>query len=141
MKFGKPTTKESKSLVEMYLKRTRVFNPIESLELKESDCAKWLAKGLGDTGHMIIALDETGKEWGSLNFSKKLQSWIDDPGVKSLSFVIGGPYGLDQDIKSKAHELWSLSQATLPSDLAWVVSWEQLYRAFTILKGMPYHHG
>ena len=140
IKIGKPTTQESKSLVEMYLTRTRVLNPIEGIEFKDLEALKSRNKALFSAGQWVVALDERGKEWTSPEMSQQFKKWLDDPAIKSVVFIIGGPYGLDDEIRKRANVVWSLSKGTLPSDLAWVMASEQIYRAFTILKGMPYHH-
>lgn len=140
IKIGKPTTQESKSLVDMYLTRTKVLNPIEGIEFKDLESLKGRSKNLFSPGQWVVALDERGKEWTSPELAQQFKKWLDDPGIKSVSFVIGGPYGLDDEIRKRANVVWSLSKGTLPSDLAWVMASEQIYRAFTILKGMPYHH-
>lgn len=91
-------------------------------------------------GDFVIALDENGKSWSSKQIATKLQTWTDDPRIKNLVFIIGPPFGFDEVSKKVADELWCLSPMTIPSDLAWLLVWEQLYRAYTILKGLPYHH-
>jgi 23S rRNA (pseudouridine1915-N3)-methyltransferase len=88
----------------------------------------------------LVALDERGKQWTSEKFAKRLETWRADPAIKRLVFLVGPPYGLDQATRASASELLSVSSFTMPSDLAWLVLWEQMYRAHTILKGMPYHH-
>lgn len=140
IKIGKPTTQESKTLVDMYLTRTKVLNPIEGTEFKDLEALKSRNKALFSAGQWVVALDERGKEWTSPEVSQQFKKWLDDPAIKSVVFVIGGPYGLDDEIRKRANVVWSLSKGTLPSDLAWVMASEQIYRAFTILKGMPYHH-
>lgn len=140
IKIGKPTTNESKSLVEMYLKRTKILNPIEGLEYKDLESLKGRNRSIFLPSQWVVALDERGKEWSSPEFSENIKKWLDNPAIKSVVFIIGGPYGLDDEIRNKANIIWSLSKGTLPSDLAWVMASEQIYRAFTILKGMPYHH-
>lgn len=138
IKFGKATTTEAVGLVKMYETRLRAFAKVSGLEIKAPTVSS-VAKILEND--KVIALDERGAQWSSEDLAQRLKRWTDDPRVKSLSFVIGGPYGLDQKIKERAHETWALSHATLPSDLAWVLVWEQVYRAFNILKGTAYHHG
>jgi 23S rRNA (pseudouridine1915-N3)-methyltransferase len=141
IKIGKPAMVESKSWVHQYATRLNKINRLECLEFKDLKALKTFENKILGAGQLIVALDENGKQWASLEFSKKLQSWLNDPAIKSVSFVIGGPYGLDEAFKNRAHIILSLAKATIPSDLAWVMLSEQLYRAFTILKGMPYHHG
>ncbi|MBM4317729.1 MAG: 23S rRNA (pseudouridine(1915)-N(3))-methyltransferase RlmH [Deltaproteobacteria bacterium] len=140
IKIGKPTTQESRVLVDMYLTRTKVLNPIERIEFKDLEALKSRNKTLFSAGQWVVVLDERGKEWTSPELSQQFKKWLEDPAIKSVSFVIGGPYGLDEEIRKRANTVWSLSKGTLPSDLAWVMASEQIYRAFTILKGMPYHH-
>jgi len=89
-------------------------------------------------GNYLIALDREGKSLDSEQFAKLLQKQI-DAGIRKIDFVIGGPVGLDQKIIAKANLRLSLSALTLPHELARVVLLEQLYRAFTILRGEPYH--
>lgn len=91
-------------------------------------------------GEFVVLLDERGRQFDSQGFSRALQGWIDDPRIKVLTFLIGPPYGFDDPTRKIASETWSLSELTVPSDLAWVLVWEQIYRAMTILKAMPYHH-
>ncbi|MFM8316677.1 MAG: 23S rRNA (pseudouridine(1915)-N(3))-methyltransferase RlmH [Deltaproteobacteria bacterium] len=140
IKIGKPTTVESKSLVDLYLTRTKVLNPIAGIEFKDLESLKGRNKALFSPGQWVVALDERGKEWSSPELAQQFKKWLDNPAIKSVTFVIGGPYGLDDEIRKRANVVWSLSKGTLPSDLAWVMASEQIYRAFTILKGMPYHH-
>ncbi len=84
-------------------------------------------------------LDETGKEFDSRAFAKKIQTFY-NAGHKRIVFVMGGAYCLSEDIKKRASLTLSLSSFTLPHELARVVFLEQLYRAHTILKGEKYHH-
>jgi 23S rRNA (pseudouridine1915-N3)-methyltransferase len=63
-----------------------------------------------------------------------------DNRVKSMAFVVGGPYGLPENILAKADLKLALSKAVFTSDLAWLVVWEQLYRTYSIITGGNYHH-
>ena len=85
----------------------------------------------------LIVLDEKGKNFSSIDLSKKMESWL--PMGQDISIVIGGADGIDPVIKQQADETWSLSSFTLPHALVRVVIAEQLYRAWSILKGHPYH--
>ena len=85
----------------------------------------------------LVALDERGKLLDSVELSAYLAKA--QGGAKDLLFVIGGDEGLDDSVRGAAHQVMSLSRMTLPHRLARVVLIEQLYRAFTILKGEPYH--
>jgi 23S rRNA (pseudouridine1915-N3)-methyltransferase len=85
----------------------------------------------------LIVLDEKGKNFSSIELSKKMESWL--PMGQDISIVIGGADGTDPLIKQQADEAWSLSSFTLPHALVRVVIAEQLYRAWSILQGHPYH--
>ncbi len=85
----------------------------------------------------LIVLDEKGKNFSSVDLSKKMESWL--PMGQDISIVIGGADGVDNVIKQQAVEKWSLSSFTLPHALVRVVIAEQLYRGWSILKRHPYH--
>lgn len=86
----------------------------------------------------IIVLEATGKTFTSEAFAAKLQSWVDNG--QKLAIVLGGPHGVPADLKARANLLLSLSPMTTTHDLAHVFFLEQLYRAFTIARGMEYHY-
>ena len=85
----------------------------------------------------LIVLDEKGKKFSSIELSKKMEEWF--PQGQDIAIVIGGADGIDDRIKQQANESWSLSSFTLPHALVRVIVAEQLYRAWSILKGHPYH--
>lgn len=86
----------------------------------------------------VFLLDENGKEYSSVEFAKQIQQILNS-GKKSLCFVIGGPYGFT-DAMRKKYSLISFSQFTFSHQLIRLLFCEQLYRAFTIIKGEKYHH-
>ena len=90
-------------------------------------------------GDYIILLDENGKQFTSVEFSENLEKLMAS-GNKRIVFVIGGPYGFSQDVYAKANAKMSLSPMTFSHQMVRLIFVEQLYRAFTILKGEPYHH-
>jgi 23S rRNA (pseudouridine1915-N3)-methyltransferase len=95
-------------------------------------------RALENVEGMIVVLDERGKNLSS----PELAHWIGkqkDIGM-SMTFVLGGAYGLDDRIRAKAHLVLSLGRITLPHELCTLVFLEQLYRAYTILAGSGYHH-
>jgi len=98
---------------------------------------KTIAK-LIEPRNYLIALDYDGKSFSSEQLAQLIQRQV-DAGMRKIDFVIGGPAGLDVKIIEKANLRLSLSAMTLPHELARVVLLEQLYRAFTILHGEPYH--
>lgn len=90
-------------------------------------------------GDVLIILDEHGDRLTSRQLAKKLRQWTDAPNQRPV-FVIGGPFGLSDEVKSAARHSLRLSEMTLPHELARLLLLEQLYRAGTIHKNMPYHH-
>lgn len=86
---------------------------------------------------IIVALDERGQDWTTLQLANSLGAWRDD--AREPAFVIGGADGLDPDLKSRAALCLRLSSMTLPHALARVVLVEQIYRAWSILASHPYH--
>ncbi len=90
-------------------------------------------------GDIMILLDENGKEFSSVNFSKFIESKMIS-GIKRLVFVIGGPYGFSDEVYSKASSKLSLSKMTFSHQMVRLFFVEQIYRAMTILKNEPYHH-
>lgn len=86
---------------------------------------------------VLIALDVRGQLLDSPALADKVQALLD--GGKPPVFIVGGAFGLSQEVLQRANGRWSLSPLTLPHDLALVVLAEQLYRAYTIATGHPYH--
>ena len=130
-----------------YRKRLSAFIKTDEIEIKaDNQRDKRSASKSADpiyepaAGELLILLDERGRKYSSMSLARSLQGWIDDPRIKILTFLIGPPYGFDDATRKMASETLSLSDLTIPSDFAWLLIWEQLYRSMTILKGMPYHH-
>jgi 23S rRNA (pseudouridine1915-N3)-methyltransferase len=86
---------------------------------------------------LMIALDEHGRAPNSAEIAADMRAWLDH--VPHVAMLIGGPDGLADACREKADGVWSLSRLTLPHGLVRVVLVEQLYRAWTILDGHPYH--
>lgn len=85
----------------------------------------------------VILLDERGKQMTSQVLARKLADWQSDG--RDLCFVIGGPDGVAEACRERANSSWSLSQLTLPHGLARVLFTEQMYRAWSLQTGHPYH--
>ncbi len=81
-----------------------------------------------------VLLDESGRSFSSPEFADFIR------GKTSIDFVLGGPYGVSDEVKRKADDCVALSRMTFTHEMARVVFLEQLYRAFTILQGREYHH-
>ncbi len=89
-------------------------------------------------GSLIIGLEEKGKSFSSQELARTLGKWMEG-GWKRVVFMIGGPYGLSEALKEEAHLLLSLSPMTLTHGMAKLLLLEQIYRAFTLLRGEAYH--
>lgn len=90
-------------------------------------------------GDIVVILDEFGDRLTSRQLAERLRQWTDAPNQRPV-FVIGGPFGLADEVKGAARHSVRLSDMTLPHELARLLLLEQLYRAGTIHKNMPYHH-
>lgn len=90
-------------------------------------------------GAQVIALDVRGRAWSTEQLAQQLAGWMADG--RDLSLLVGGPEGLADPCIERAERLWSLSPLTFPHPLVRVMLAEQLYRAWSILKGHPYHRG
>lgn len=88
-------------------------------------------------GEQIVLLDERGAQFTSTELASKLAGW--QAGGRDLAFVIGGPDGVSDSLVERADVVWSLSKLTLPHGLARVLVAEQLYRAWALNAGHPYH--
>lgn len=97
-----------------------------------------LLKRFRPSDHVIL-LDEKGETYDSIAFAEHLNSL--EGRVGHLLFVIGGPFGFSGEVYRRADETFSLSRLTFSHQLVRLVFLEQIYRAFTILRGEPYHHG
>ena len=105
-------------------------------QIKEKEGALILKETEGTD---MILLDEHGKEYRSLEFAKEIQNRL-NRGGRDIGFVIGGAYGFSPDVYAKAAGKLSLSKMTFSHQMVRTIFAEQLYRAFTIIKGEPYHH-
>jgi 23S rRNA (pseudouridine1915-N3)-methyltransferase len=85
----------------------------------------------------VVLLDERGTEFSSAELGRALADWQADG--RDLAFVIGGPDGVSEECLQRADVRWSLSRLTLPHGLARVLFAEQMYRAWTLATGHPYH--
>ncbi|MFA5556259.1 MAG: 23S rRNA (pseudouridine(1915)-N(3))-methyltransferase RlmH [Flavobacteriaceae bacterium] len=149
--IGKTDDKNLQTLIEQYQKRLSFYvkfdleivpdiknvKNLSEKEQKEKEGELILAK-ISPTDQLIL-FDENGKTFSSVGFSEYLQKKMNS-GVKTLVFVIGGPYGFSDLVHQKATEKVSLSQMTFSHQMIRLFVVEQIYRAFTILRNEPYHH-
>lgn len=147
--------KTGKSFLEQgeseYLNRLKHYVKLERIEIPDIKNAKKLTidqikKIEGEEilqkvnfSDDLYLLDEHGKHFTSLDFSNFLQKKFNQGG-KGITFVVGGAYGFSEEVYAKAMGNISLSQMTFSHQMIRMIFFEQLYRAFTILKGEPYHH-
>ena len=124
-------------LAQEYAERIRRFAELEILELRAQGPLREAQSLLGKVRGELWALDERGSLLTSPQLAHRLARLRDSS--QPLTLSIGGDEGLAQDVRDQAKLVWSLSPLTLPHRLARVVVLEQLYRAFEILRGGPYH--
>jgi len=91
------------------------------------------------TGSQVIALDLRGRSWSTEQLAERLADWMAEG--RDLALLVGGPDGLANPCVARAERLWALSPLTFPHPLVRVILAEQLYRAWSILNGHPYHRG
>ena len=123
-----------------YIKRMPKDFPIEVKELKPDISP--VKEGLKILESLpknatVIAMDERGRDLTTMQLTQMMQDWRQEG--KDVVFLIGGADGLSQEIKQKYTTLIRLSSMTLPHAMARLILIEQLYRAYTILQGHPYH--
>ena len=118
-----------------YLDRLRHYTRLEEREVKDE--ARVLEAV--PEGTRLVALTRGGEEWSSGELAEWTGRWEMDG--RDVTFAIGGAETLPDEVLRKAERLWSLSRLTLPHELARVVMYEQLYRAYTIRRGEKYHRG
>ena len=104
---------------------------------REEEAGRLQAKTPG--GATVVALAREGSAWTSEELAARLEGWR--VAARPVAFIIGGSHGLAPGLLVSAAVRWSLGPLTLPHELARVIVVEQLYRAFTILRGEPYHKG
>ncbi|MDD5349193.1 MAG: 23S rRNA (pseudouridine(1915)-N(3))-methyltransferase RlmH [Chthoniobacteraceae bacterium] len=137
--IGKPKLAFARAGVEEYAKRLRPFAPVTLECLKassrEAESALLLQRS---RGMLRIVLDERGEEPSSRALADRVTGW-EREGVKAAAILIGGADGHTEALRAEAGWIWSLSRLTLQHELALVVLYEQIYRAYSLKAGLPYH--
>lgn len=148
---GKTDRDWVKQGMDIYVSRLKHYIPFSIIEIPELKNVSSLSKEQIKTkeGELIlknirpnddlILLDEHGKELSSVEFARLLQDKISYIG-KDIVFVIGGAYGFSEEVYKRANSKLSLSRMTFSHQMVRAIFAEQIYRAFTIIKGEPYHH-
>jgi 23S rRNA (pseudouridine1915-N3)-methyltransferase len=149
--IGKTDNKALQTLIDDYTKRLSFYvkfdleiipdiknvKNLSEAQQKEKEGELILSK-ITATDQLIL-LDENGKTFSSVGFSDFLQKKM-NAGIKTLVFVIGGPYGFSETVYQKAQGKVSLSEMTFSHQMVRLFVIEQIYRGFTILRNEPYHH-
>ncbi len=149
--IGKTTDTTLQELTQKYTQRLQHYNTfkieiipelrnrknLSMQEQKEKEGRKILNRL--QPSDEVVLLDEKGKEFRSLQFSKWLQKKF-NTGKKQLVFVIGGPYGFSAEVYQRVQQKVALSKMTFSHEMIRLFFVEQLYRAFSILRNEPYHH-
>ena len=139
--IGKTKEPAIQSLSAEYLKRISRYVQTDSHELSaESTLLKLADRASGRTAPVLILLDARGRQFTSEEFANLLRDQ-QDRGTQNLLFGIGPADGFSDEARAAADLILSFGKMTLAHELARVVLLEQIYRAFTILKGHPYHTG
>ncbi len=139
--FGSIKEQNLRALEADYLKRLKGAWPVVVTELKcESNPRKEAESLLSFLPNraFLVALDEKGQQFTSSLFTQFLAERLNDS-QKPLYFAIGGAFGWDETVRIRGDLILALSQLTFPHQLARLILIEQIYRAYTIIRGMPYH--
>ena len=149
--IGKTDNKNLQTLIEDYKKRLSHYIKFEFEIIPDLKNVKHLSEeqqkekegelilGKTQNSDVLVLLDENGKQMDSIAFSNYLQKHMNS-GIKTLIFVIGGPYGFSEEVYKRANGKLGLSKMTFSHQMVRLFFTEQLYRGFTILKNEPYHH-
>ena len=148
---GKTDISWVKSGIKTYVSRLKYYIPFTMVEIPELKNVSALSREQIKTregelllkqirpGEDVILLDEHGKEFTSVQWADVLEKKI-SLGGRDSTFIIGGAYGFSEDVYQRANSKISLSKMTFSHQMVRTIFVEQLYRAFTIMRGEPYHH-
>ena len=148
---GKTDVKWVKEGLDLYVSRLRHYAPFTLVEIPQlknvsAFTQEQIKEKEGELilkqvtpGDSVILLDERGKEYRSVEWAEWIRQRL-ARGGKGLVFVVGGAYGFSQAVYDRAEGMISLSRMTFSHQMVRTVFAEQLYRAFTIIRGEPYHH-
>lgn len=137
--IGKPKLEFARLGIEDYAARLKPFVPVSLEYVKAANRADESRALLERSkGMWRVVLDERGSHVTSRDLAKKIATW-EQHGPRDFAVLIGGADGHTDELRKSAGWTWSLSKLTLQHELALVVTLEQLYRAYTIKAGLPYH--
>lgn len=136
---GKIKEKYLQEAIADYMKRLSKYHKVEIIELEDSNMFEEKVRILKniDNKDYVITLDIEGKQLSSVEFADKIdKQFINNP---NITFIIGGSYGLDKEVKERSNYSLSFSKFTFPHQLFRVILLEQIYRIFKILNNETYH--
>ena len=137
--------------VQLYLRKTKPWINVELVTLQlprkaattDAERGKLLEEEMIlkrlQPSHYLIVLDERGKQHSSEGWAQQMQQLMNQ-GIKTLVILIGGAYGVSDNVRNQARQVWSLSSMVFPHQLVRLIVAEQVYRAYSILNNSPYHH-
>ena len=137
---GKTKDEHLRALVDEYLKRLTRFVRCEVIETREGAGVDKDSQRILEAipaASVALLLDVKGLEWSSQELADEVRRWEHDS-IKEVAIVIGGPEGVSAEVAACAQKRWRLTRLTLTHEMARVVAVEQLYRAYTINRGLPY---
>ncbi len=138
VKFGKVKFTAISDQVEVYEKRLKNFSKV-IIPKDDDKTQKQFLENIDDDS-VVIIFDEKGTAPDSLKFAEVLRAVSEDRRYKVCYFLVGGPFGFIASLKEKANQKISLSSLVFTSDLAWLIVWEQLYRAEKLLTDATHYH-
>ncbi|MET1078701.1 MAG: 23S rRNA (pseudouridine(1915)-N(3))-methyltransferase RlmH [Pseudomonas sp.] len=132
-----------------YAKRLPAELPLDLVEIglhtrgKNADVARLIRQegeamlGKVQAGEKIVTLEVEGRPWSTEQLARELEKWRLE--ARTVNLMVGGPEGLAPEVTARSEQRWSLSPLTLPHPLVRILIGEQIYRAWTVLSGHPYH--
>jgi 23S rRNA (pseudouridine1915-N3)-methyltransferase len=136
--IGKKHDELFRKAIEEYSARICHINKFEWKIIPGTIAEKEILSGITPADTLVV-LDDKGKMWSTEELSQFLEKQKNES-TKRLIFIIGGAYGIADDVRARANYTWSLSKLTFPHMLVRLILVEQVYRAFSILEGSKYHH-
>lgn len=148
---GKTSTGYLKQGIDEYTRRLSHYVPFDIQYIGDAKNTKYLSEAQQkqnegksilaflDKSDFVVLLDEHGKEYSSIEFSKYIQKHM-SRGTRRVVFIVGGPYGFSPEVYARASDKISFSKMTFSHEMIRLLFSEQLYRAYTILNHEPYHH-
>ena len=137
--------------IKYYFQKTKPYNPVglvilqtpkkaatADIERTKQQEEELILKRL-QPQHYLVLLDERGKMLNSIQWSQQFQQCMNQ-GIKTLVLLIGGAFGVTDNVRKQAKQCWSLSSLVFPHQLVRLILAEQVYRSFSILNNSPYHH-